>query len=108
MVLLTTQNGVEFYYQISHCTNGDEVLLKIINTNPTSKSITCIQQVSSANQVWKSINPQTFQVGAQSTIQYTQTCSANSSALALVGNQLFPNEPKTQLLAFELFNITVE
>jgi hypothetical protein len=113
MILLTTQGGVEFYYRINHCPNGDEVLLQITNTTAGNVTVTMTPKVFSTNQVWQSATAQVIQIPAQSTLNGPGACSITGSALELKGAELFANEVHPEynfypsILSFELNNINI-
>jgi len=113
MLPLASQSGVDFAYRINHCTNGDEILLQITNTNAGSVNLVFTPKVSSPNQNWTSPASYTMTIAGQSTLNAPNTCGNTNSALELIGTELFPNEyfPQNntfpQILSIELLNISV-
>lgn len=113
MLPLTSQSGVEFSYRINHCSNGDEVLLQINNTNTGSVTVIFTPKVSSPNQNWTSATSYSMNIAGQSIVNAPSTCANSNSALEFIGTELFPNEyfPQNntfpQILSVELLNINV-
>lgn len=114
MTLALTHQGIEFYYKINHCANGDEILIQVSNTNTFAVNFTFEEKAFSANQVKLSGGAKTLSIAAQNTVAYSAACNSTPTLFSLPGWLIFPEEfhPEDnyypEILSYEVFNVNIQ
>jgi len=114
MTLALTHQGIEFYYKINHCSNGDEILIQVSNTNTFAVNFTFEEKAFSANQVKQSGGAKTLSIAAQSIAGYSSSCNLAATLFSIPGWLVFPEEfhPENnyypEILSYEVFNVNIQ